>query len=97
MSRTARLLIFSILLLLGEVSAARAEPSVEVSGSAGLGALVVGVTPGRFAISPSASVGVRGERWFFVARDTASFLGANGVDLGSTTRRPSAAGSFGIS
>jgi hypothetical protein len=37
---------------------------------------VAGVTSGRFAISPSASLGVRGESWFFVARDAVSFLGA---------------------
>jgi hypothetical protein len=61
---------------------ARADPIVEISGAAGLGVLVVGVTPGRFAISPSASVGVRGERGFFVARETVSFLGANGGRFG---------------
>jgi hypothetical protein len=41
-----------------------------------------GVTSGRFAISPSASLSVRGKRWFFVARDTVSFLGATGGRFG---------------
>lgn len=61
---------------------ARAEPTVELSGASGLGVFVVGVTPARFAISPSASVSVRGERGFFVARDTVSFLGAAGGRFG---------------
>ena len=61
---------------------ARADARVEVSGATGLGVLVVGVTPGRFAISPSGSVSVRGERAFFVARETLSFLGANGGPFG---------------
>ena len=61
---------------------ARADPTIELSGATGLGALVAGVTPGRFAISPSASVSVRGERGFFVARDTVSFLGASGGRFG---------------
>jgi hypothetical protein len=67
---------------------ARAETTVEVSGATGLGVVAVGVTPGRFAISPSGSISVRGERAFFVARETLSFLGANsgpfGID-GETT------------
>ena len=53
-----------------------------VSGGTGFGALVVGVTSGRFALSPSASFSVRGERGFFVVRDTASFLGATGGRFG---------------
>jgi len=57
---------------------ARADSSVELSAATGFGVFVVGVTPGRFAISPSASVSFRGERGFFVARDTLSFLGATG-------------------
>jgi hypothetical protein len=61
---------------------AHAEPTVEISGATGLGVFVVGVTSGRFAISPSASVSVRGERGFFVARDTVSFLGAAGGRFG---------------
>ena len=61
-----------------EHHSARADPSIEPSGSTGFGALVAGVTSARFAIGPSASVGLRGEGWFFVARDTASFLGATG-------------------
>jgi hypothetical protein len=61
---------------------AYADPTVEVSGATGFGALLVGVTSGRFAVSPSVSVSVRGERGFFVARDTASFLGASGGRFG---------------
>jgi hypothetical protein len=61
---------------------ARAEPTVEISGAPGFGAVVAGVAPGRFAISPSASVSVRGERGFLVARDTLSFLGAAGGRFG---------------
>ena len=44
--------------------------------------IVVGVTPARFAISPSVSVSIRGERGLLVARDTVSFLGANGGRFG---------------
>jgi hypothetical protein len=61
---------------------ARAEPQVEFSGATGFGVLAAGVTSGRFAISPSASLSVRGERGFFVARDTVSFLGATGGQFG---------------
>ena len=61
---------------------ARADSSVEVSAATGLGVLAVGVTPGRFAISPSASVSLRGEHGFFVARDTVSVLGATGGPFG---------------
>ncbi len=35
-----------------------------------------------FAVSPHVSFSVRGERWFFVVRDTASFLGATGGRFG---------------
>ena len=82
MNRLDCFVIFFITLLLGECPQARADPKVEVSGATGFGALIVGVTPARFAISPSASLSVRGERWFFVARDTASFLGAAGGRFG---------------
>lgn len=61
---------------------ARADPKLELSGATGFGVLAAGVTPGRFAISPSGSLSVRGERWFFVARDTVSFLGATGGRFG---------------
>jgi hypothetical protein len=61
---------------------ARAEPGVEVSGGAGFGVLAAGITSGRFAISPSASLSLRGERGFFVARDTVSLLGATGGRFG---------------
>jgi hypothetical protein len=84
------LLIFSITLLFSGYTTAfgpfcplaRADSSVELSGTAGFGAVVAGVTSARFAISPSASLGFRGQRWFFVARDTVSFLGANGGRFG---------------
>ena len=82
MKRLDCFVIFLITLLIGECPQARADPIVEVSGATGFGALVVGVTSGRFAISPSASLSVRGERGFFVARDTASFLGATGGRFG---------------
>jgi hypothetical protein len=48
----------------------------------GFGVLVAGVTSGRFAISPSASLSVRSERGFFVVRDTVSLLGATGGRFG---------------
>lgn len=63
-------------------SSARADTNIELSGGTGFGVLVAGVTSGRFAISPSASFSIRGEQAFFVARDTASFLGANGGRFG---------------
>ncbi len=55
-----------------------AEPTIELSGAGALGVLAVGVTPARLAVSPSGSMSVRGERAFFVTRDTVSFLGVNG-------------------
>jgi hypothetical protein len=82
MKRIDCCVIFLITLLLGGCPRARADPSVELSGATGLGVLAVGVTSGRFALSPSASFSVRGERGFFVARDTASFLGAAGGRFG---------------
>ena len=81
MKRIDGFLIFLVTLLFG-CPHAHADPIVELSGGTGFGALVVGVTSGRFAISPSASFSVRGERGFFVARDTASFLGATGGRFG---------------
>jgi hypothetical protein len=74
---------------------ARADSTVEVSGAAGLGVFVVGVTSARFAISPSASVSVRGERAFFVARETVSFLGANGGHFGINGEATAGGGLFG--
>ena len=76
--RTIRAAGLALLALGMFCPSARADSSVELSAATGLGVLAVGVTPGRFAISPSASVSLRGERGFFVARDTVSFLGANG-------------------
>ncbi len=81
-SRLDRLLLFVITLVFCGCPEVRADPSVEVAGAAGFGALVAGVTSGRFAISPSASLSVRGEQWFFVARDTVSLLGATGGRFG---------------
>lgn len=76
----AGLLFFLITLLFsGRVGA---EPRVEFSGGTGFGVLAAGITPGRFAISPSAGLSIRSERWFFVARDTVSFLGATGGRFG---------------
>jgi hypothetical protein len=74
--------ILVIALPLCVCSRARADTNIEFSGATGLGVLVAGITPGRFAVSPSASVSVRGEQGFFVARDTVSFLGANGGRFG---------------
>ena len=87
--------IFVITILLGGCTEARADSSVEVSGATGFGALVAGVTPARFAISPSASVSVRSEGWFFVARDTISFLGATGGRFGIHNETTFGAGLFG--
>ena len=81
-TRTDCLFVFVISFFTGGCPQAHADPGVEISGTMGFGALVAGVTPGRFAISPSASVSVRGEGWFFVARDTVSFLGATGGRFG---------------
>jgi hypothetical protein len=78
----AGLLIFLITLLFSASAPARADPSIELSGATGLGVLAAGITPGRFAISPSASFSVRVARGFFVARDTISFLGAAGGRFG---------------
>ena len=59
-----------------------ADPSVELSGSTSFGAFAAGVTAARFAITPSASLSVRGERGFFVIRDGLSLLGAAGGPFG---------------
>jgi hypothetical protein len=61
---------------------AQADPSFELSTGAGLGALVAGAASGRLAVSPSASVSVRGESWFVAARDTVSLLGLTGGRFG---------------
>lgn len=81
--------------LFGGCGEARADSSVEVSGATGFGALVVGVTPARFAVSPSASVSLRGDGWFFVARDTVSFLGATGGRFGINNETTLGVGFFG--
>ncbi len=74
--------IFSTTLLFSGCSLARADTGIELSGTAGFGVFVAGVTSAQFAISPSASLGFRGGSWFFVARDTVSFLGATGGRFG---------------
>lgn len=76
-------------------SQARADTSVELSTGAGFGALVAGVTSGRFSVSPSASLSLRGERWFFVARDTTSFLGLAGGPFGIDNETTLGGGLFG--
>jgi hypothetical protein len=78
----AGLLSFLLASWLGGCPSARAEPNVEFLGATGFGVIAVGITPGQFAISPSASVTIRGPRWFFVARDTVSILGATGGRFG---------------
>jgi len=75
-------LVFAMTLFLSACPSARADSGIEISGSTGFGALTAGVTSGRFAISPGASLGVCGEQWFFAARDTVSFLGATGGRFG---------------
>ena len=88
-----RVLIFLVTLLLG-CPRARADPIVELSGATGFGVLAAGVTSGRFTISPSASFSVRGEHWFFVARNTLSFLGATGGRFGLTNETTLGGGHF---
>jgi hypothetical protein len=95
MKRLDCLVIFVITLLIGECPEARADPIVEVSGATGFGVLAAGVTPARFALSPSASFSVRGERGFFVARNTASFLGATGGRFGINNETTLGGGFFG--
>ncbi len=73
---------------------ARADSTIEIAGSTGLGAFAVGVTPARFAVSPSASVSVRGDLFFFVARNTVSFLGANGGRFGINNETTAGGGLF---
>ena len=85
--------ILFITLLFG-CSRARAQEKVELSGATGFGAFAAGVTPGRFAISPSVSVSVRSEPWFFVARDTLLFLGATGGRFGINNETTLGGGRF---
>jgi hypothetical protein len=88
-------LSISLLLLLSSQSlVAHADASFELSGATGFGVLVAGVASGRFVISQSASFSVRGERLFFVARDTASFLGATGGRFGINNETTIGAGIF---
>jgi hypothetical protein len=72
-----------VLFVLGFSAPARAEPGgAELSASAGLGVLAAGVTPGRFAVSPSLSLLLRGSGPFFMVRDTVALVGAAGGPLG---------------
>ena len=87
--------VILVITLLLECRRGRAESRVELSGATGFGALAVGVTPARFAVSPSASVSLRGDGWFFVARDTVSFLGATGGRFGIHNETTLGAGLFG--
>ncbi len=89
------MLIFAIAFLFGGCAEARADSSVELSGGAGFGVLLAGVTSARFAVSPSASVSLRGEGWFLAARDTASFLGATGGWFGIQNETTLGGGLFG--
>ena len=85
----------ALFVLFNRCPQAHADPSVELSGATGFGALVAGVTSARFAVSPSASVSLRGESWFFVARDTVSFLGATGDRFGIQNETTFGVGLFG--
>ncbi len=89
------LLICVITLLFGGCGEARADAGVEVSGAAGFGVFVAGVTSARFAVSPSASLSVRGDSLFFVARNTTSFLGATGGRFGIQNETTLGGGFFG--
>jgi hypothetical protein len=90
-----RVAIVAITFLFGGCAEARADSGVELSGGAGFGVFVAGVTSARFAVSPSASVSLRGEGWFFVVRDTASFLGATGGRFGINNETTLGGGLFG--
>ena len=87
--------VILVITLLFGCRRARAKSNVELSGATGFGALAVGITPARFAVSPSASVSLRGDGWFFVARDTASFIGATGDRFGIHNETTLGAGLFG--
>jgi TfoX/Sxy family transcriptional regulator of competence genes len=50
--------VVAMTLAFGGCPTARADSGTELSGAAGFGVLTAGVTPGQFAISPSASLGV---------------------------------------
>ena len=82
-----------VLMLCGRPRA-RAEPKFELSGAMGFGLLVAGITSGRFAIRPSASLSLRGKQGSFVARDTVSFLGATGGRFGITNETTLGGGLF---
>jgi hypothetical protein len=88
-------LLCVITFLFGGLREAHADPGVELSGGAGFGVFVAGVTSARFAVSPSASLSVRGDSLFFVARNTTSFLGATGGRFGIQNETTLGAGLFG--
>ena len=98
MRTTGRLIPWpALFFLLSLCAQARADPEIEFSGGSGFGVLVAGVTSGRFAISPNASLSFRGERGFFVARDTLSFLGATGGRFGINNETTIGGGLYGES
>ncbi|MFO0759112.1 MAG: hypothetical protein U0359_21650 [Byssovorax sp.] len=75
--------LLALLIAMGaRCRSAHADTSFEISGTTGLGVLTAGVAPGRFALSPGVSAGIRGERWFISARDTVSLLGLTGGGFG---------------
>ena len=94
-SRTFLVSRAALLVLVSRCPEARADSSVEVSGATGFGVHVAGVTSARFAVSPSASVSLRSDGWFFVARDTVSFLGATGGRFGIQNETTLGGGLFG--
>jgi hypothetical protein len=94
-SPSACLLLFAITFLFTGPREAHADPGVELSGGAGFGVFVAGVTSARFAVSPSASLSVRGDGLFFVARNTTSFLGATGGRFGIQNETTLGGGFFG--
>jgi hypothetical protein len=79
---------------LGASATVYAEPRIELLGATGFGVFVAGVGSGRFAVSPSGSLSVRGERGFFVARDTVSLLGATGGRFGVSNEATPGGGLF---
>ena len=82
-------------LLFGWCPQAHAEPTIEFSGATGFGAFVAGLASAQFAISPSASLSVRGGRGFFVVRDTVAILGATGGRFGINNEITLGGGLFG--
>lgn len=72
----AALLLLALFLVLTHSTVALAV-GFEWAPSVGFGVLTVGVTPGRFAISPTLAFAVKGERSFFTMRNSTAFVGAD--------------------